>query len=88
MCASVLASCSSGKFVGDSGTREWVGRTQMERNGRVRSSDLMTHRNATRTLLIVAFPAVISKMGCKYLCSSARMTFDSFAKANNPLKII
>lgn len=40
------------------------------------------------TVLIMAFLAVMSIMWHKYLCSSAKMTFDSFAKANNPLKIV
>lgn len=49
---------------------------------------LVTHSNTSSTVLIMAFPAVLSIMWHKYLCSSAKMSFDSFAKANNPLKII
>jgi len=49
---------------------------------------LMTHNNTSSTVLIMAFPAVISIMWYKYLCFSAKMTFDSFSKANNALKII
>lgn len=49
---------------------------------------LVTHSYTSSTVLIMAFLAVMSIMWHKYLCSSAKMTFDSFAKANNPLKIV
>lgn len=65
----------------------WIGHRWIG-NGHVLGTVLMTHSNASSTVLIMAFPVVVSIMWHKYLCFSAKMTFDSFAKANNPLKII
>lgn len=90
VCASGLASCFPGKSVRDSGSPTWVGGQDTDGEGRVMFGALFltTHSNTSKTPLIVAFPAFISITWCKYLFSSANTTFDSFAKANNPFKII